>query len=293
MKNKKITIFLYHEINDNPSKFCLEHNLNVSKKIFYSQIKWINNNYDIISPKKLIENHPLPKKPALITFDDGFYGAFNDGIKFLIKNKIPSITFLNMGHILNESPLISSKVIFYKNYCKELKINPNKLIHLEINPEKMFELEKKLYKNYDDEIFLYQGRLASYSMIKKFANNKYVYFGNHLYQHWNSPALKSKDFISNIEKNEQLLFDLKNYCKLFAFTNGQFNDNNIDDLEKLGFKKVLQSSGKINNNIEDFILDRVSLTNLEYNSYKLYLRTLKSKTNNFFINKFLGLLTRI
>ena len=237
-RQKKITVFLYHDINDYPSKFCQDYNLNVSVNIFIRQIKWISSNYNIISPNQLLDQKNLPKKPALITFDDGFFGAYNNGIKFLIKNKIPSLMFLNMGHIINGSPIISAKAIFYQKVLKKLKISKNEKLHLTINPKKLKEIEKKLGNNYDEEILSFQGKLADYKMVKEFAENKYVYYGNHLFDHWNSPALNNQEFIDNLKKNEEKLEHIDNSTKFFAFPNGIYINENIKTLKKLRFKKI-------------------------------------------------------
>ena len=292
-RQKKITVFLYHDINDYPSRFCKDYNLNVSVNIFIRQIKWISANYNIISPNQLVDQKNLPKNPALITFDDGFFGAYNNGIKFLIKNKIPSLMFLNMGHIINGSPIISAKAIFYKKLFNKLKITKNEMLHLTINPRKLKEIEKKLGKNYDKEILIFQGKLADYKMVKEFAENKYVYYGNHLFDHWNSPALNNSEFIDNLKKNEEKLMHIDNSTNFFAFPNGIYTNENIKTLKKLRFKKIFYSKGKINFNLSSFILDRIALTELEYNSIKLHIRILKSKYKNFFLNKFLGILRRI
>ena len=292
-RQKKITVFLYHDINDYPSRFCQDYNLNVSINIFIRQIKWISANYNIISPNQLVDQKNLPKNPALITFDDGFFGAYNNGIQFLIKNKIPSLMFLNMGHIINGSPIISAKAIFYQKFFNKLKISKNEMLHLTINPKKLKEIEKKLGNNYDKEILSFQGKLADYKMVKEFAKNKYVYYGNHLFDHWNSPALNNREFIDNLKKNEEKLEHIDNSTNFFAFPNGIYTNENIKTLKKLRFKKIFYSKGKNNFNLNNFILDRIALTELEYNSIKLHIRILKSKYKNFFLNKFLGILRRI
>ena len=292
-RQKKVTIFLYQDINDKPSRFCKDYNLNVSKKVFLKQIKWISKNFNIINPKQLINQNILPQNPALITFDDGFLGAYNNGIKFLIKNKIPSLMFLNMGHIVNESPIISAKAIFYQKFCDELNISKNEMLHLVINPKQLKEIEKKLIKSYEKDILSFQGKLADYKMVKEFAKNKYVYYGNHLFEHWNSPALNNHEYIDNLNMNTEKLKNLENSSNIFAFPNGIYNNENIKILKKLRFKKVFYSKGNNNFNANSFTLDRIALTELEYNSIKLYIRILKSNYNNFFLNKFLGVLRRI
>ena len=293
LRQKKITIFLYHDINNEPSKFCKDFNLNVSPHIFEKQIKFIQKKFNIISPDQLLNQKKLPDNPALITFDDGFAGAFKNGIQYLVEHKIPSIMFLNMGHIINKSPLVSSKALFYQNFCNELNLNKNQMLHLTLTPNNLLKIESKLSKNYDNEIFVYQGKLADLNLVTKYAKSNYVYYGNHLFEHWNSNALNNNEFFNNLKKNEKTLKNLGNYSDYFAFPNGKFINDHIKELKKIGMKKIFYSAGKINFNSNNFNLDRIALTDLEYNSTKISITLLKSNYKNFFINKFLGILRRV
>ena len=52
-KNKKLNIFLFHEITDSPSEFQKKNSIFHSQKEFTSIINWISNNYKIISPNDI------------------------------------------------------------------------------------------------------------------------------------------------------------------------------------------------------------------------------------------------
>ncbi|MDP4681122.1 MAG: hypothetical protein NWS46_12250, partial [Cyclobacteriaceae bacterium] len=109
---QNLSIFLYHDVNDYPSEFGTEFNLTVSNRLFQEQVSWIKSKYSIISPLDLLENRPLPPNPALITFDDGVLGAFENGIKYLDHEGIHSLIFINMGNILYNTTMISSIAAF-------------------------------------------------------------------------------------------------------------------------------------------------------------------------------------
>ena len=96
--NDRLTVFLYHDVSQNPSKFSKEYNLNVEPEIFESQIQFIKNNFNVISPDELLGSQ-LPLKAALITFDDGFKSFFYNAAPILEKYKVPSINFLNFATI--------------------------------------------------------------------------------------------------------------------------------------------------------------------------------------------------
>ena len=79
-KKNNLTIFLFHEITDTPSKFQLKHNIYHKIDEFKKIINWIKKNYNIISPKEILSDKKLK---ALITFDDGYQGSFKNGIPLL------------------------------------------------------------------------------------------------------------------------------------------------------------------------------------------------------------------
>lgn len=286
---QKFTIFLFHDVTDNPSKFAKDFNLYVTKRTFEKQINWIRNNYSILSPQDLLYPNDLPENSALITFDDGFKGAFSNGIKYLSFNRIPSLMFLNMDNILNNTPLISSTITYLSLYSKDFNNYniSNKIdqpYHLSYNPE----LFKIATKNHDkfiyNDIIEYQGQIANFETINEFSNNNFVYYGNHLYEHWNSAQLKNNDFEFLYKKNEIELKKMKNYINIFAFPNGQpktcFNFSNIVSLHNLQIKKIFYSSGGVNQNINSFIYNRVALSENENNKLNFYSRIAKG----YFIN---------
>jgi peptidoglycan/xylan/chitin deacetylase (PgdA/CDA1 family) len=298
MSNKScISIFCFHDVNDKPSQFCKDFNLNVSPKLFINQIEWIRNEFSIISPVELLNNNKLPHNPALITFDDAFLNAFKNGIDYLVSNHIPSIMFINMSHIINNSPLISSRAVFYEKFVRQKNSIISNQFHLKLNPTLYKEILNNSNKDYEYEIKKYQGSLATYDILKKYSNNKFVFFGNHLFSHWNSIALNNEEFKLNIKLNNLELNKFSNFINIFAFPNGQpgscFNLQNIQILKQMGVLKAFYSSGNLNINSNNYLLDRMDLTNHEYGYNKFYLRIFISKFRNKFLKKLFGLIRKI
>ena len=91
----RLRVLAYHEIAD------------LAK--FEAQIKWLKTKYNIIDIQilkdHLLRNNKLPPKPLLITFDDGDFSVYQDGLPILQRYKIPAALFI----ITN---LINSKNIF-------------------------------------------------------------------------------------------------------------------------------------------------------------------------------------
>ena len=280
-QNKKnlVTIFLFHDVNDFDTIFSTEFKLNIKPNSFKKQIDRINKRYNIIHPNDIILNSSLPSNPALITFDDGFDGAFENGIEYLSSKNIPCLMFLNMNHINNKTPLISSTICYLS---KNSNLFNNLMIRNNVKFPYYLNLNKDLYNKvittipeYNiDKINIYQGKLANHETILKYSNSKYVSYGNHLYEHWNSIALSELDFEYMIQENHKLLSIFNNYLNVFAFPNGQpltcFNKFHVNYLVKNGFSKIFYSSCGINKNNQNRILNRVILTEDETSTFNFY-----------------------
>jgi peptidoglycan/xylan/chitin deacetylase (PgdA/CDA1 family) len=282
---KALTIFLYHEISDQPTEFGLTYNLTVSRKTFKKQVNWINNHFTVIHPNDLLNNKPLPDYPALITFDDGFLGAFVNGISYLASQKIPSLMFLNMDCIRNRKPILSSIACYLSDHSAEFEIFAEKVsllkpYHLTLTPA-LYELFIEESGGVDlNKVLEYQGMLADESVIRSYNNNEYIAYGNHLFDHWNAAALSEDEFAEQYLKNKEELSKLNNSINMFAFPNGQpytcFTEKNVQVLKSMGEERIFYSSGGANEDHNIFLLNRTALTELENSKRKFWIRILYS-----------------
>jgi peptidoglycan/xylan/chitin deacetylase (PgdA/CDA1 family) len=275
----KLVVFVFHEICDDPSLFLKSNGLAISIKDFENQIRWIKNNFNLIDPKILLSSKTLPKKSALITFDDGYRGVFEHGLPLLDSFNIPSVHFLNMGPIIEKGFLLSALANYLQNYSKYFKnfAEDNKIskpYHLTISPT----ILEKYNKNFDqvdtNAILNYQGKMVEYSTLKKWENNKLVFYGNHLYQHWNARALTKAELRAQYVMNQEILIDFNNYIEFFSFTNGKpktcFNQDDFKFIENLGAKKIFSTSNGVNNKSKDTMLGRVILPNSGANKWEMW-----------------------
>ncbi len=117
-----VSIFLYHEVSDNPSRFCEQYNLNVPPELFAKQMGFIADHFNIISPDQLLENN-YDAPAALIAFDDGMPGYFREAVPIMAEKRIPSTIFLNMAPVEGEifwSGLITYLTEYDVEFCKVL-----------------------------------------------------------------------------------------------------------------------------------------------------------------------------
>ena len=275
---RTVSVFLFHEVSDTPSKFSVDNKLNVDIVTFKQQVLWIQENFNIIHPSQLLVSEKLPRRAAIVSFDDGMLSIFENALPFLKEKGIPSIMFLNMGHIENKTPLISSCLIFLSEKNREMKefIKNRKITKpafLSITPQQFKDFKSLKSDLQHDQINRYQGPLATRDIIEDWQDETVVVYGNHLYEHWNSVALTDEEFALSIQKNKEHLSSLQNDINMFAFPNGQpnlcFTKEQVETLKDLGLYKVFYSSGGINVGRKNFLMNRIPLIAEDNTSIKM------------------------
>ena len=121
---KRRDLFRHHEVNDRLSAFARDYGLAISKQGFDAQVRWIKQNFNIIHPSAILEAAPLPDNAALISFDDGFEGAFLNGVDVLERHDVPSINFLNMDPLRVGRPMVSALCLYLWKTSKAFRTSP-------------------------------------------------------------------------------------------------------------------------------------------------------------------------
>jgi peptidoglycan/xylan/chitin deacetylase (PgdA/CDA1 family) len=285
-----LTVFVFHEVSDQPSRFAAQYGLAVSLTTFRKQCQWIKANYNVVHPVDLLSSDPLPRQAAVISFDDGFRGAFDNGLAILEELNLPSVMFLNMDAILNQNPIASATACYLANYVPHFRdfskaVHLTVPFHLSLSPRVLSQYEKDFGKLDCDAIYAYQGVFADSEVLQKWDGHPLVVFGNHLFEHWNAVALSEHEFKEQYLKNEAALSELKSYINLFAFTNGQpglcFSEREVAFLAALGAGKIFSSYGGVNRNPENtFLLGRIGLSETDNDRDRLFFRIARASFNS-------------
>lgn len=272
-------ILLYHDVSNKPSEFHKEEKITLTKNKFEEQINFIKKYYTFISPKEILKNKKN-KTRALITFDDGMASYFENAVPFLLRNKIPSIHFLNLEPI--KQKYFSSA---FSKYLVKKKIVHNKnFINLKYIDLKKYLKNKKILSN----VKKFHGRFATLKQVKKFEKSNLIFYGNHLYNHFNAANLTKKELEYYYQKNRKELKNFKNYIDFFSYPFGQkkINYNNFTDrfLSKvLNVKKIFYADTLSFNKFKNNFFHRMSLTDdMGENDFKKQIIYFKFK--NFFLN---------
>ncbi|MDP2127587.1 MAG: polysaccharide deacetylase family protein [Pseudohongiella sp.] len=285
-----LTVFVFHDVSDQPSRFASQYSLSVLLSTFRQQCLWIQDHYNVIHPADLLTSDPLPPQAAMISFDDGFLGTFENGLAILDELKLPSVVFLNMNAILNQDPIISATACYLANHVPQFRdfadsVHLKAPFHLTLTPSILRRFEDSYGQLDYDAIRNYQGTFADIRILQKWDGRPLVVFGNHLYEHWNAVALSIEEFQDQYLKNEAALSQLESYINLFAFTNGQpdlcFSKREISVLTKLGANRIFSSYGGVNLNPNDsFLLGRVGLSETDSDRDRLFFRIARASLNS-------------
>lgn len=265
---KGLTVFVFHEVTDDPSPFQKEYGLAVSRAIFEYQVSWILSNFRVVHPRVLFDLAALPPNAALITFDDGFVGTFENGLRHLSARRVSSLVFLNMKPILEQTPMLSAKACYLARFVpaiheyiqRDARAYP---VHLSLTPAALHSYEQEHGLVNQDALLAYQGRYADRGMVTAWSHNEYAVLGNHLFDHWNAAVLNREEFVEQFQINKEALSAMSNNVGFFAFPNGQpgtcFTQEHVAILRTLGVPRVFSAAGGVNRDPGRFVLGRIAL----------------------------------
>lgn len=113
----RIPILMYHSISSNDP----DNNLLVPPDMFEEQVNWLEDNgFTAMLLEDLIESINtgiVPKKPVVITFDDGYVDNYLDAYQILKKHRMKATFFIITNNTDKDSSYMSSDML------KEMKSN--------------------------------------------------------------------------------------------------------------------------------------------------------------------------
>jgi peptidoglycan/xylan/chitin deacetylase (PgdA/CDA1 family) len=112
-------------VNSRQNAFLKGIDIGVSATIFRKHLRYLLNNYKIISLKKLIKclkKDKIPPHSIIITFDDGFADNFTFAYPLLKKYNISATIFLTTDCIENQKPIWIQELNYLFNKLDETKV---------------------------------------------------------------------------------------------------------------------------------------------------------------------------
>ncbi|MFQ5646598.1 MAG: polysaccharide deacetylase family protein, partial [bacterium] len=219
-----VCIFLFHEVSEHPSEFNRLYKLNVPPRVFGRQIEIIRDLFNIITPEQL-SSGDYPRPAALITFDDGLPGYFENAVPILESLACPSLIFLNMAPVDGKifwGGLLTYLTTYRRDFQEAVKEKyGDKLPLFALCPRKMVEeyLDKAGKENIFPQAKRFYGKFSTREQLAK--ANKYVYLGNHLYNHYNALLLSDSELRDAYVTNQAELDKYPGSIPFFSYPFGQ------------------------------------------------------------------------
>ncbi len=282
-----LTIFIYHDVTENPAPFSKTFDLNVKPDLFDFQVGFIKKHFNVIGPDDLLAGD-IPEQAAMITFDDGMAGYFTDAVPILTSHKVPSLSFLNMNTVRGDvlwAALLSCLAVRsdFVDYVKDHRpdSSPESVAQYLVDQAVVEDFLQNTGLHLDDEVKSFTGAIASESDVKAADANPYVYYGNHLDNHYVASLMTDEQLLLSFQNNRDALKKYSSSRDIFSFPFGQpgrhFKMGQAELLLKNGADKVFFSSGKTNVDSSLEILDRVPLGSFETTENKVWFRVFRQR----------------
>ena len=251
-KKRGLTVFLFHSVTKKPGSFEQEGRLAVTPEIFKMQLEWILKNYHPVGPPDLESASYLPSDACLITFDDGWSGTFEHAFPLLEKYSVPALSFLNMEP-LEGKPLWAAVAFWlqkaeakFASWMEARTVWNKSQPALSLSPSLLKSWEKEMGPVDWEAVADYQGSFATLQQMRAWDGHPLIFYGNHLYNHWNAVTLSNEELKNAFIRNQQELDQLRSGTRHFAFPFGTYLPHQLSFLFQCGASHVYVSGGYVN-----------------------------------------------
>ena len=265
---KGLTVFTYHDVGDSQSAFVRGAGIGIPPALFRRQVEWIANQFEVISANRLLTGGlPVDRRLAMITFDDGWRGTFEQALPILEELRLPSTIFLNMAAIGGAAPLASARLSFrqedpaFRAAMAAAGFAPP--AHRTNGPEDIDALESACAPDSEVGRPAWQGETADERLLQAWDGHPLFAYGNHSFAHWNALAMREEELRRDYRENEARLSAYRSHRPLYAFPNGQwgscFGPREVAILREEGAARLFGACGSVNPDPNAVLLDRISM----------------------------------
>jgi len=226
-------ILLYHRVDNLDND---PHQLAVSIENFEAQIKFLSENYNVISLSKMVDdvkNKRLKDNSVVVTFDDGYVDNYLNALEILEKYNVPATIFVTSGKVGDNTP---------------------------------FEWDTK-------NVFDVNNRCMNEIELKKMSESKMIKIGSHTVSHPQLYLLEDINKKKELgESKLQLEKIINKQVSFFAYPFGGYtvkNDKLVGLVKNANYEAACENiSGRIQNNSDVYRLPRFVVRNWDLKEFK-------------------------
>lgn len=302
---------MYHRIYDDKPQGLYDPSLFVSKQTFEMHLEELSNFFTVVPLEKLFSANN--GRLCAITFDDGWKDNFEIAFPILKAFKMPATIFLPANSIEKATTFWFEKIFKFANLCNEygninsfndyfkalVRYRPNdnniELMSLLCLIQKLKKFPADTLDNLIEEGIKKSGitlssvaDLMSYAQVEEMSKNN-ISFGSHGLNHYLLPNLNREKKIKEIVDSKKLLLEKRiNYINIFAYPNGDWDEEAVIILKKAGYLGAFTTKLGINKiNDYPYGLRRVGMHDFIASSSSLFwFRILQATSANTFREHF-------
>ncbi|HUW88489.1 MAG TPA: polysaccharide deacetylase family protein [Candidatus Paceibacterota bacterium] len=256
-----MTVFVFHEVNDNPRLHARETNTYSDVELFKKQMGWIKESFPLLNPGD--GRGAMPQQGCLITFDDGYSGVLSNAVPILEHYQIPAVCFVNIATI--QGDINSSAMTMYM-----AKRDQNPLHWADSNPQFLKESLAHLSVKEIEEVRQYQGPYINGEELELLSQNPLITIGDHLNNHWYINSLGIDELDIEIAAGRS---KLQNYTwdgRFFASPHGVTSDLAIQSIERAGYSYIFSGKSAITTKELSRIYPRIDMNLRIRSRYQLF-----------------------
>ena len=285
--DRGLTVFVFHDVSDDPAPFTRENDACVSTKLFRSQLRFISENFNVVSAESWLKGD-TPKRPAMVTFDDGYQGIFKCALPLLKDMGLPAVIFMNMGPVIDQNywaeraTYLCQKVESFQQFLIDRGIAAIKTVeqaHVQCTQALVELYEQEHGDAYLLELPTYIEPYATLEDLEEADDNPLVTFGSHLYTHFNVRNLTDQVLNEEYQKNELALSRFKQNLPIFAFPFGQpdscFSMEQARFLLNNGAIRLFTAWPRPNYDHTAKIIDRISFDSRHNSDWRMWNEVVK------------------
>lgn len=285
-KQKRVTILCLHRVSDEESITFPPFKI----KDFERLLQYIGKYYQVVTIGTLsrINNG----KPALIfSFDDGFLDVYENALPLLKKHGFPCNLNVVTRCLDNNFQIWTQRQnnlieeIYRRKHNCSFHLGDKKLLIDNFNPKNIIKKNLELFHFLfsKDEIFVEQflndaenemsfkipaTPMMSWKHLKEALEKYTIELGSHSESHITLSNIQDKEKLIREIRESKIIIEERTGRKIeiFAFPNGNYNDEILQQSKLAGYKHVLTVDEKLLDlrNINDFTLPRLLIP---YNNY--------------------------
>ena len=263
---KQLVCFLFHSVSDTPSEFHRDFELFSTTETFERQVRYITSHFNVITPDQLVSG-AFDGPAALITFDDGARCYFDTALPILEAFGAPSLHFVNMAPI--EGKVWWSGLVAYL-----LKYETRFAEHFARAGKSFFDAIPELLQAVEPDVLsdpaviekakAFYGPFARVDDLAQHDSHPLVYYGNHLFDHFNAAVLSPDELATQYLENHKRLMAFSSYTGMFSYPFGQKNlcytDATNRQIAELGAKRIFTANPE-DYLVHEMLVHRVGLIN--------------------------------